>query len=64
MYLWQEYSRSSAVFFSLHPTKLMVLICPIADEEHFDPLIKMVSIKLLLCEVTLFPFSNIILGKI
>lgn len=41
----------------------MILICPIAGEIHFDPLIKMVSARLLYCEVTLFPSSNIILGK-
>ena len=63
MYLGQEYPRSDAVFFSSHPIKHMILTCPVADEVHFDPLIKMVSARLLCCEVTLFPFSNIVLGK-
>lgn len=50
------------MFFSVHPIKHMILICPADDQVHFDPLIKMLSISLL-WEVTLFPFSNIILGK-
>lgn len=43
--------------------KHMILICPIADEVHFDPLIKMMSAWLLCWEVAFFPFSDIILGK-
>lgn len=63
MYRWQEYPRSKAVFFSWHSIKHMILICPIADEVHFDPLIKMVSARLLSWEVTFFLFNNIILRK-
>ena len=47
----------------MHPIKHMILICSIADQVHFDPLIKRVSVRILCCKVALFPFSNIILGK-
>lgn len=36
----------------------MIWIYPIADEVHFDPLIKTVSARFLYGEVTLFLFSN------
>lgn len=51
---WEDYHRSYASFL-LHPVRWHVtLICPITEDDVFDHLIKVMSVRLLHCVVTLF----------
>lgn len=56
LYLWQEHPRNDAAFFLSPPLGWHVVsVCPVPDDGQYDPLVRMVSASLLLCQVTLSP---------
>lgn len=60
LHLWQEHLRRNAVFFSVHSIrKFMILISLMTGGIHFEPLIKVVSARLLHYEASIFPLAEL-----
>ena len=58
MGLWQEQHRGDAVLFSLRALRwLIVWKCSLTDDVHSHHLIRVVSTRLLHCEVALNPLG-------